>query len=82
MRFPQGIEMLNIFKNFVSKTSILDDFDFYESRQKVMQDKRMRPLLTHFDHHYQVLFITFWYISFCHWSSVKTCMRSIVKSGE
>lgn len=46
--------MLNIFKNFVSKTSILDDFDFYESRQKVMQDKRMRPLLTHFDHHYQV----------------------------
>lgn len=53
VRFPQGIEMLNIFKNFVSKTSILDDFDFYESRQKVMQDKRMRPLLTHFDHHYQ-----------------------------
>lgn len=34
--------MLNIFKNFVSKTSILDDFDFYESRQKVMQEKRTR----------------------------------------
>lgn len=34
--------MLNIFKNYVSKTSILDDFDFYESRQKVMQEKRTR----------------------------------------
>lgn len=42
VRFLQGIEMLNIFKNFVSKTSILDDFDFYESRQKVMQEKRTR----------------------------------------
>lgn len=34
--------MLNIFKNHVSKTSILDDFDFYESRERVMQEKRMR----------------------------------------
>ncbi|KAJ6357409.1 hypothetical protein OIU78_005295 [Salix suchowensis] len=30
VKFPQGIEILNIFKNHVSKTSILDDFDFYE----------------------------------------------------
>lgn len=49
VRFPQGIEMLNIFKNYVSKTSILDDFDFYESRQKVMQDKKMKPSVPHFD---------------------------------
>nr|XP_023925899.1 uncharacterized protein LOC112037317 isoform X2 [Quercus suber]POE93877.1 isoform 2 of yth domain-containing family protein 2 [Quercus suber] len=42
VRFPQGLEMLNIFKNHVSKTSILDDFDFYESRERVMQEKRMR----------------------------------------
>lgn len=34
--------MLNIFKNFVARTSILDDFEFYESRQKVMQDKKIR----------------------------------------
>ncbi|XP_057986031.1 YTH domain-containing protein ECT1 isoform X5 [Hevea brasiliensis] len=53
VRFPQGMEMLNVFKNFVSKTSILDDFDFYESRQKVMQEKRLRSLVTHLDHNQQ-----------------------------
>jgi len=42
--------MLNIFKNFACKTSILDDFDFYENRQKVMQDRRGKPLTTSFDH--------------------------------
>ncbi|KAJ8761229.1 hypothetical protein K2173_001285 [Erythroxylum novogranatense] len=47
IRFSQGIEILNIFKNYVSKTSILDDFDFYESRQKVMQEKRLRSLMLH-----------------------------------
>ncbi|KAF8412606.1 hypothetical protein HHK36_000575 [Tetracentron sinense] len=50
VRFPQGIEMLNIFKNYMSKTSILDDFSFYESRQKAMQDKRIRPPTPHLDH--------------------------------
>ena len=34
--------MLKIFKEHVSKTSILDDFAFYESRQKLMQDKRVK----------------------------------------
>ncbi|XP_058101045.1 YTH domain-containing protein ECT4-like isoform X2 [Magnolia sinica] len=47
VKFPQGIEMLNIFKNFTAKTSILDDFGFYESRQKAMQEKRIRPLTLH-----------------------------------
>eukprot|EP01018_Ginkgo_biloba_P023874 Gb_40340 [translate_table: standard] len=42
IKFAQGIEMLNIFKNFSLKTSILDDFMFYESRQKAMQDKKTR----------------------------------------
>ncbi|OEL18675.1 YTH domain-containing family protein 2 [Dichanthelium oligosanthes] len=50
VKFPQGTEMLNIFKNFLCKTSILDDFDFYENRQKVMQDRRGKPLTTSFDH--------------------------------
>ncbi|CAI8587447.1 unnamed protein product [Vicia faba] len=45
--FPQGIEILNIFKNYGSRTSILDDFDFYESRQKVMQEKRTRQPMQH-----------------------------------
>lgn len=42
VRFDQGMEMLNIFKNYVFKTSILDDFQFYENRQKAMQEKRSR----------------------------------------
>ncbi|GAB4847859.1 YTH domain-containing protein [Ancistrocladus abbreviatus] len=29
-----GLEMLKIFKNFSAKTSLLDDFDFYEAREK------------------------------------------------
>ncbi|KAL5732058.1 YTH domain-containing protein [Ranunculus cassubicifolius] len=51
IRYPQGLEMLNVFKNYLSKTSILDDFSFYESRQKVMQDKRIRsPVMHRFTH--------------------------------
>ncbi|KAJ7533270.1 hypothetical protein O6H91_13G040100 [Diphasiastrum complanatum] len=42
VKFEQGFEMLNIFKNYPSKTSILDDFQFYDSRQKTMQDKKIR----------------------------------------
>ncbi|KAG5548628.1 hypothetical protein RHGRI_014096 [Rhododendron griersonianum] len=36
----QGIEMLSIFKNYSAKTSILDDFNFYENREKSLQTKR------------------------------------------
>ncbi|KAG6675317.1 hypothetical protein I3842_15G095400 [Carya illinoinensis] len=49
VRFPQGIEMLIIFKNYVSKTSILDDFDFYENRQKVIQEKRTGEFIPHYN---------------------------------
>lgn len=49
VKFSQGTEMLNIFKNYPLKTSILDDFDFYESRQKVMQEKKIRPSVPHLD---------------------------------
>ncbi|KAF9609746.1 hypothetical protein IFM89_018194 [Coptis chinensis] len=38
IRFPQGMNMLNVFKNHLLKTSILDDFTFYESRQKAMYE--------------------------------------------
>jgi len=34
--------MLKIFKEHVSKTSILEDFAFYENRQKLMQEKRIK----------------------------------------
>ncbi|XP_043700987.1 YTH domain-containing protein ECT4-like [Telopea speciosissima] len=50
VKFPQGIEMLNIFKNHSPMTSILDDFGFYESRQKALQDKRARPPTPRWDH--------------------------------
>ncbi|XP_062209943.1 YTH domain-containing protein ECT4-like isoform X2 [Phragmites australis] len=42
IHLEQGIQMLKIFKEHVSKTSILDDFAFYESRQKLMQEKRVK----------------------------------------
>jgi len=42
IHLEQGLQMLKIFKEHVSKTSILDDFAFYESRQKLMQDKRVK----------------------------------------
>ncbi|KAL1205643.1 YTH domain-containing protein ECT3 [Cardamine amara subsp. amara] len=42
VRLPQGSEVLNIFKNYAAKTSILDDFDFYENREKVMVQKKLR----------------------------------------
>ncbi|XP_014501649.1 uncharacterized protein LOC106762318 isoform X1 [Vigna radiata var. radiata] len=45
--FPQGVEILNIFKNYVARTSILDDFEFYESRQKVLQEKKTRQSIPH-----------------------------------
>ncbi|KAK4759228.1 hypothetical protein SAY87_022359 [Trapa incisa] len=40
--FGQGMEMLKIFKNHTLKTSILDDFTYYENRQKMMQEERAR----------------------------------------
>ncbi|XP_058113450.1 YTH domain-containing protein ECT4-like isoform X2 [Magnolia sinica] len=38
----QGLEMLNIFKNYEADMSILDDFGFYEDRQKAMQERKAR----------------------------------------
>nr|DAD38709.1 TPA_asm: hypothetical protein HUJ06_013031 [Nelumbo nucifera] len=40
VKLEQGIEMLNIFKNYETDVSILDDFDFYEDRQKAMQERK------------------------------------------
>ncbi|KAL6206180.1 hypothetical protein ACLB2K_023429 [Fragaria x ananassa] len=54
VKFLQGVEMLNIFKNHLSKTSILDDFDFYESRQKVMQEKRIRQSTPYYDMQHKI----------------------------
>ncbi|KAK7843764.1 yth domain-containing family protein 2 [Quercus suber] len=42
VKLEQGIEMLNIFKNYETDMSILDDFDYYEERQKAMQERKAR----------------------------------------
>lgn len=42
VKMEQGMGMLNIFKSFASKTSILDDFQFYENRQRALSEKRSR----------------------------------------
>ncbi|KAI3759843.1 hypothetical protein L6452_07944 [Arctium lappa] len=44
VKFEQGIEMLNIFKKYETDMSILDDFEFYEERQKAMQERKARQL--------------------------------------
>jgi hypothetical protein len=37
-----GKEMLKIFATFKAKTSILDDFTFYDKRQEVMKEKKLQ----------------------------------------
>jgi hypothetical protein len=49
VKFHQGIEILNILKNYALNTSILDDFEFYENRQKIMQEKRVRQSVPNHD---------------------------------
>ncbi|KAG8368852.1 hypothetical protein BUALT_Bualt15G0089800 [Buddleja alternifolia] len=36
----QGLEMLSIFKSYAERTSVLDDFGFYENREKSLKAKR------------------------------------------
>nr|GME08728.1 YTH domain-containing family protein 2-like isoform X1 [Ipomoea batatas] len=43
--FEHGIDVLKILKGHSSKTSILDDFEFYEGRQKIMQEKKAKQRL-------------------------------------
>ncbi|KAL2464789.1 evolutionarily conserved C-terminal region 2 [Forsythia ovata] len=38
----QGIQIIKIFKGHSSKTCILDDFEFYEGRQKTMVEKKAK----------------------------------------
>ncbi|KAF8109436.1 hypothetical protein N665_0095s0009 [Sinapis alba] len=42
VKLEQGIEMLKIFKNYDADTSILDDFEFYEEREKIIQERKAR----------------------------------------
>ncbi|KAH0993172.1 hypothetical protein GBA52_004655 [Prunus armeniaca] len=47
--YKKGSEMLKIFKNHTLKTSLLDDFMYYEERQKFMQEERSRLLVRSFE---------------------------------
>ncbi|GFY99004.1 evolutionarily conserved C-terminal region 2 [Actinidia rufa] len=44
VKLEQGLQMLKIFKDNSSKTCILDDFGFYEGRQKTIQEKKVKQL--------------------------------------
>ncbi|KAG6759838.1 hypothetical protein POTOM_036331 [Populus tomentosa] len=46
--YKQGLEMLKIFKNHPLRTSILDDFMYYENRQKIMQEEKARLMFKSF----------------------------------
>ncbi|KAF5726662.1 hypothetical protein HS088_TW22G00343 [Tripterygium wilfordii] len=38
----QGIQMLDIFKNYETSSSILDDFQFYEERQRATRERKSK----------------------------------------
>lgn len=40
VKLEQGLQMLTIFKNHEAETTILEDFDFYEQREKALQENR------------------------------------------
>ena len=42
--YRKGLEILKIFKNYTLKTFLLDDFMYYENRQKVMQEEKAKFL--------------------------------------
>ncbi|GAV91109.1 YTH domain-containing protein [Cephalotus follicularis] len=44
VRLEQGIEMLNIFKDHDTETCILDDFTFYNERERTLNGRRERQL--------------------------------------
>ncbi|MCV2423900.1 YTH domain-containing protein, partial [Paucibacter sp. DJ4R-1] len=42
VKLEQGLQVVKIFKEHASKTSILDDFGFYEGRQKMIQERKVK----------------------------------------
>ncbi|CAA2988862.1 YTH domain-containing family 3-like isoform X1 [Olea europaea subsp. europaea] len=54
IHYKKGIEMLKIFKNYISKTSLLDDFMYYENRQKILQEEKARLLVKKYENPYLV----------------------------
>lgn len=46
VKLEQGLEILSIFKKHEYEVSILDDFEFYEDREKAMQERKARQQLS------------------------------------
>ncbi|XP_065865134.1 YTH domain-containing protein ECT2 [Euphorbia lathyris] len=42
VKLEQGLKIIKIFKDHSNKTCILDDFGFYEKRQKIIQEKKVK----------------------------------------
>ena len=42
MKLEHGLQVIKIFKDHSSKQCILDDFEFYEERQKRIQEKKAK----------------------------------------
>jgi hypothetical protein len=42
VKLEEGIEMLKIFKDYDARTSILDDFDFYDERERALKERKAR----------------------------------------
>ncbi|XP_027175789.1 YTH domain-containing protein ECT3 [Coffea eugenioides] len=42
VKLEQGIEMLKIFKDYEADTSLLDDFTFYDEREKALLEKKAK----------------------------------------
>ncbi|KAL2557102.1 evolutionarily conserved C-terminal region 2 [Forsythia ovata] len=42
VKLEQGLQILKIFKDHLSKQCVLDDFEFYEDRQKRIQEKKAK----------------------------------------
>ncbi|WVZ94492.1 hypothetical protein U9M48_040379 [Paspalum notatum var. saurae] len=53
VKLEQGLQMLTIFKNHENETTILEDFDFYEQREKALQENRRQQQPASTDLHKQ-----------------------------
>lgn len=52
--YNEGIEMLKVFKSYRVKTTLLDDFMFYEQRQEILLEEKARRLVKNFERPYFV----------------------------
>ncbi|KAK1390335.1 YTH domain-containing protein [Heracleum sosnowskyi] len=52
IRYKKGMEMLKIFKHHTSTTSLLDDFMYYENRQKLLKQEKSRLMVKSYENSY------------------------------